>query len=406
MRKSTVTSLLVISVLFPFLTHAETLLSNSDNSGYFITNSVNSGQFSGVGGQIDTISFDLWLASPGFSPPPRFTVGFQDVTTGVLRYCLDTDYPSQSFLDYEFSIPTATTTVEIFCSGWAEYPILIGESAILDPSHTYSFTIAGNYSEQIGFIGSSTVPLPWYIVDGENSGAVNLYNLQPATGSSTPLTTTISFNFSASPDSGVAEYIFRINGINNNRSYTFTGTTSPSQGTVSRQVALQEGLYEIVGELQRGSDAFPAGSWWSVTNNFVVSSSSASYLSVFYEKFPDLQVATSSSDLFRLLDIKSYLARKIPFAYIIDIVGIWNQYASASSTGSAKYSIDIDQSTYATTSPIGHFIPDFDIISSTTIMRYFPPGAYDALMALQVAALWLMFVGLVWTEGRRFMHTL
>lgn len=96
----------------------------------------------------------------------------------------------------------------------------------------------------------------------------------------------------------------------------------------------------------------------------------------------------SPSSLRQFVSLASTSQQKIPFSYFYDIVNDFSSLSASSSVNVPTYTADLHGAGIGSTTPIGNILPSLEILSTTTINRYLPSGAHDALFLLARAAIW------------------
>jgi len=93
----------------------------------------------------------------------------------------------------------------------------------------------------------------------------------------------------------------------------------------------------------------------------------------------------------RFADLPSTMALRFPFSWYNALKSVYSGLVASSTSNMASVSIALSAYDPATSTAMGHILPNMTILSSTTINKYMPSGMLATLLALESAALYLLF---------------
>jgi len=105
-------------------------------------------------------------------------------------------------------------------------------------------------------------------------------------------------------------------------------------------------------------------------------------------------------------DVEPLLAQKLPFSYVFGVQSTWSSLQASSSQNVPEYSINLGALGIGSTTALGNILPNqMDLLSSSTIQKYLPPGVHDTLFGLAEIAIALTAMYGMYEEGKRLLKT-
>jgi len=100
------------------------------------------------------------------------------------------------------------------------------------------------------------------------------------------------------------------------------------------------------------------------------------------------------------------LPTKFPVSWYYEIEGVYSSFSASTSPNMISVTIPLAHLFTATSTPFGAFIPDVTILSTSTISKYLPDTQRNLLLALETAAVWVLFGMYVYrdVQHRWFSH--
>lgn len=90
-------------------------------------------------------------------------------------------------------------------------------------------------------------------------------------------------------------------------------------------------------------------------------------------------------------DFGSTTQSKFPFSYIQGFGGVFSSLTASTTANIPKLSIGLGDLGIGSTTPLGNILPNFDLLSTTTVTEYLPSGVWSLFLWLISAGLWLNF---------------
>jgi hypothetical protein len=89
--------------------------------------------------------------------------------------------------------------------------------------------------------------------------------------------------------------------------------------------------------------------------------------------------------------LASTTASKIPFSYFYDVQGYFSGSSASSTANFQNFSLNLSSTGVGSTSALAILpqVGNLDLLSTTTITQYMPPGLYDTLFLLMRSAIWI-----------------
>jgi len=95
------------------------------------------------------------------------------------------------------------------------------------------------------------------------------------------------------------------------------------------------------------------------------------------------------------------LALKFPFSWYYGIKNTYDGLTASSSANMASVGINFASVDPATSTPFGPILPNANVLSSTTISTYLTPTMLATLLALETAAIWVIFSLFIFHDVQR-----
>jgi len=99
------------------------------------------------------------------------------------------------------------------------------------------------------------------------------------------------------------------------------------------------------------------------------------------------------------------LRDKFPFSYINSITDTWSGLTASSTANSPAYTFNLANTTIGSTTPMGVFLPNITVFSSSTVQQYFPAGTFDVLKTLAGIAIILTLMADIFFTSRNLIKS-
>jgi len=95
-------------------------------------------------------------------------------------------------------------------------------------------------------------------------------------------------------------------------------------------------------------------------------------------------------------EILPNLGTKFPFSWFIAVPITWNTLSATNTNALPSFSVGLHALGIGSTTPMGNILPDFVILSTTTISTYLSDGERETIVNLIAVGLWLSLIAEVW----------